>query len=119
MMAVALVMTTPMRREQGHGGGQRDHLADDLVRCDEPEAGEVRHVERERGPVADHRRERGEEDREELGEGVKPAFGARGWRPRPLASMMAQIIRASAHHQHEGRSPVLDVAHQVPCPSRR
>ena len=52
-------------RVKRHGDGQAECLADDLrvlVFC---VAGEVRDVERERGPVADHRGERREEEVQE------------------------------------------------------
>ena len=52
--------------EQRHRRGQADRLPEDLVALALRVSGEVGDVERERGPKADHRGERGEERRPEL-----------------------------------------------------
>src|SRR5207244_11175763 len=76
------------------------------------EAREVRHAERQRGPEADHRGQRGHEYGPEFSERSKPAW---------LRQQRAEAVRATdrppyedaGHHQHEGRRPVLDLAHAI------
>ena len=53
-------------REQRHRRGQAEGLAPDLGALARAEAGEVRDVERQRGPEADHAHEGGEEDLPEV-----------------------------------------------------
>ena len=100
------------RRKQRHRGGQRDHLTDDLLALAAAEPREVGHVQRQRGPEADHRRQRRHEDRPELAEGVKPAR-LREQRPEAVGSGDGPPQQRPGHDEHERRRPVLHRAQEI------
>jgi len=64
--AVADVNRHPDEREERHRGREPERLPHHLVPLRARIAREIRDVQRERGPVAHHRGERREEDRQEL-----------------------------------------------------
>ena len=100
------------RRKHRHRRRQRDDLADDLLALAAAEAREVGHVERERRPEADHRRERGHEHGPELAEGMKfSRLTQQGAEPMRAADRPPH--QHGGHHQHERRGPVFHLAHQV------
>ena len=100
------------RRKQRHRRRQRHDLADDLLALAAAEAREVRHVERERRPEADHRGQRRHEHRPEFAKRLELAR---------LREQRAEAVRLrdrppeqhGGHDEHERRRPVLDLAQQI------
>ncbi len=112
MIALALVMRTPIAANANIVVGQRDDLADDLLPLAPPEAREVRHVQRQRGPEADHRREGRDEDGEELAE--RPELAGLGEeRPEPVRLVHGPDEEDDRHDEDVRRGPVLDLAQEV------
>src|SRR5207249_1185018 len=77
-----------------------------------PEAREVRHVQTERSPESNHRRQRGNKDLPELAERVKFAFlGQQVTKSMRFPNRPREQKRS--HDEHEGRGPVLDSSQQI------
>ena len=115
MIALALVMRTPIAANANIVVGQRDDLTHDLLSLAAPEAREVGHVERQRGPEADHRGERGDEDGEELGERPElPGLGEQ--RPEPVRLVHGPHEKNERHDEDVRRGPVLDLAEEIHAP---
>ena len=84
MIAVALVMSTPIAAKTNIVVGSATTWPIDLLALAAAEAREVRHVQRQRRPEADHRRQRRDEHRQELAERLELA-GLRQQRARGRA----------------------------------
>ena len=98
--------------EDGHRGGQGDHLAHHLLALAAPEAREVGHVQGERRPVADHRGQGRDEDGQELAEAVELP-GLAQERSQAVRLLHRPDEQHRRHHEHEGRGPVLDHPQEV------
>ena len=112
MIALALVMSTPIAANANIVVGSATTWPDDLLALAAPEAREVRHVERQRGPEADHRGERRDEDRQELAE--RPELpGLREQRPEPVRLVHGPHEKDDRHDEDVRRGPVLDLAEEI------
>jgi hypothetical protein len=100
------------RGEQRHRRRQRHDLTNDLLALAAPKAREVGHVERQRRPESDHRRQRRHEDGPELRERLKLS-GMREQRAEPVGPRDRPPQEHAGHDQHERRGPVLDMAQQI------
>src|SRR5450759_3818455 len=102
-------------REREHRRGKRHDLAHDLLFLAPPEAREVGHVERQRGPEADHCRERRDEDGEELRERAElPGLSEEG--PDALRLPDGPHEKDERDDEDVRRRPVLDLAEEVHAP---
>ena len=112
MMVVALRDEDAHCRKDEHRRRQRDGLSDHLLALAAAEAREIRHVERQRRPVTDHRGQRRNEHRHELSEGPELAR-LREQRSKSLRFVDRPREEQRGHDEHERRGPVLDRAQEV------
>jgi hypothetical protein len=112
MITVALVIITPMAANTDIVVGRATTWPDDLLALAAAEAREVRHVQGERGPEADHGGQGRHEDGEELGERVQLA-GLVEERPQAVGLADGPHEQHRRHHEHERRGPVLHLPQQV------
>ena len=108
----ALVITTPIAENSDHRGRQPERLPQHLLALAFPEAREVRNVERERRPEADHPGERGNEHLPELAHRGE-ARGLLQHRPHAARAVDHPDEQRGRHHQHQRRGPVLEHPHRV------
>ena len=93
------------KSQQGHWQRQSQRLTDDLVALALGIAGEVRNVQRQRGPEADHGRQRGPEHRGKLACAVA-AFGKAGGRgqhrPEAIGLHIGPAQQRQTHQDQQG-----------------
>src|ERR1700731_4623052 len=89
-------------RIKSHGGGEAERLADDLIGLAAGVAREIRNVQRDGGPEADHAGERRNEETEEFAEGLK--FRRRGEHRAESSGFAARPKKKSKSDEEQERS---------------